>query len=469
MKENNMGNNNSARNKDAENKDTAVKTADTFHRSLFVIALPVTLQSLLQSSFSVIDQIMIGQMGSDSIAGIGLGGKFASMYSVVLNAVAAAAGIMVAQYIGQKNEKQLAKSFHVNLLFAMLIAAIFMAVSNLFPQELMAIYSKDGQTAALAAGYLRIYSLSFVPMAAAAMTAVVLRCIEAAVIPLVVSFVSVIMNTCLNYLLIFGRLGCPELGVRGAAAASVISQVCACALMLGFFMIKLGHKHIRLPFDVRLGRQDRQQYISILGPILICEFMWSLGENVYAAIYGNIGTGDCAAMTMTGPIQGLMIGALSGLAQAAGIMIGKSLGNEEYDKAYADSRRLIGYGAAGSAVLSVLLILFGRYYVMIYNVESSVQIISCHILIAFAVIAPVKVQNMIVGGGIIRSGGMTKYVMWVDIIGTWIFGVPLGLLAAFVWKLPIPLVYFILSLEEVVRLLISIVIFRGKKWMRSLE
>lgn len=442
---------------------------ETFRRSLITIALPVTLQSLLQSSFSVIDQIMIGQMGSDSIAGIGLGGKFASIFSVVLNAVAAAAGIMAAQYMGQKNERQLARSFHVNMLFSMLIAAVFMAVSGFGPNEIMSLYTKDGGTGALAADYLRIFCLAFLPMAVTTMTSVMLRCMEAAVVPLAVSFVSVIMNTCLNYLLIFGRFGCPALGVRGAATASVISQAAACVLTLAFFLVKLRRQGLRLPFDIRLGRQAGMQYIGILAPILISEFMWSLGENVYAAIYGNIGTNDCAAMTMTGPVQGLMIGALSGLAQAAGIMIGKSLGNEEYDKAYADSKRLICCGLLGSVLLSLLLAAFGGYYVRIYNVDASVQALSFRILIAFAIISPVKVQNMILGGGIIRSGGMTKYVMWVDIIGTWLFGVPLGLLAAFVWKLPIPFVYFILSQEEVVRLLISVAVFRRKKWMRRLK
>ena len=126
-------------------------------------------------------------------------------------------------------------------------------------------------------------------------------------------------------------------------------------------------------------------------------------------------------------------------------------------------------GLAGSVILSLLLILLGRYYVAIYNVAPQIQVVSYQILIAFAIISPVKVQNMILGGGIIRSGGMTKYVMWIDLIGTWIFGVPLGLLAAFVWKLEIPYVYFVLSLEEVIRLLISVVIFRKKKWMKSLE
>ena len=211
------------------------------------------------------------------------------------------------------------------------------------------------------------------------------------------------------------------------------------------------------------------QYLGILAPILVCEFMWSLGENVYAAIYGNIGTDACAAMTMTGPIQGLMIGALSGLAQAAGILIGKSLGNEAYDKAYKDSKRLMWYGLAGSLVLSVALVLLGQFYVRIYNVEPQVRTMAYQLLVVFAIVSPVKVQNMILGGGIIRSGGKTQYVMWVDLIGTWIFGVPLGLLSAFVFDLPITYVYFILSMEEVVRLLISVVIFRKKRWMRTLE
>lgn len=451
-----------------ENDGTAQKES-SFQSNLLRIALPVTLQSLLQSSFSIIDQVMIGQLGSDSIAGIGLGGKFASLYSVVLGAVAVAAGIMVAQYMGQKNAKELAKSFHINLLISVVIAMLFMAVCNLFPQAIMSLYTKDSATCAQAVSYLKIYSFSFLPMAFTTMMAVLLRCSEAAVVPLAASFLSVILNTGLNYLLIFGKLGCPALGVRGAAIASVIAQAAACILTFCIFLWQLHKKGIDLSFSVALSKVSRQQYIGILAPILICEFAWSVGENVYAAIYGNMGTDPCAAMTMTGPIQGLMIGALSGISQAAGIMIGKSLGRREYEKAYEDSKKMIKCGLTGSVVLSVLLILLGRYYVSIYNVEMQVQAVAYQILIAFAVISPVKVQNMILGGGIIRSGGMTKYVMWIDLIGTWLFGVPLGLLAAFLWKLDIPYVYFVLSLEEVVRLLIAAVIFYKKTWMKSLQ
>lgn len=122
---------------------------------------------------------------------------------------------------------------------------------------------------------------------------------------------------------------------------------------------------------------------------------------------------------------------------------------------------------AGSVILSFVLIAAGGPYVEIFPVEAEVQVSTRHVLLAFAVISPVKVQNMILGGGIIRSGGKTKYIMWIDFIGTWLFGVPLGFLAAFVWELTIPYVYFMLSLEECVRYMISLVVFKKGLWINK--
>lgn len=437
-----------------------------FREDLIGIALPVTLQALLQSSFGVVDQIMIGQLGSESIAGIGLGGRFVSLYTVVLGAVAAAAGIMVAQYVGAKDEKGMERGFYLNLVLSLLLAAVFMTVCCIFPYRIMALYTRDEAVKVQAAVYLRMYAFSFLPVAISTIMAVFLRCIGKAIMPLAASFFSVILNTGLNYLLIFGHGGFTAMGVRGAALASVISQTAAFGLTAICFCI-FCKGMIHWP-SLSLSSETWRQYLGILTPILICEFMWSLGENVYGSIYGHLGTEPCAAMTMTGPVQGLMIGLLSGVSQAAGIMIGRHLGKEDYEAAYRDGKRLMGCGAAGSLILSLLLLVLGQSYVLIYNVELSVQSMAYQILAVFAVISPIKVQNMILGGGIIRSGGMTRYVMWIDLIGTWLFGVPLGLLAAFVWRLPIPQVYFILSLEEAVRLLLSIFIFRRKSWMRKL-
>lgn len=440
-----------------------------FLKSMARIALPVALQSLMQSSFSLIDQVMIGQLGSVSIAGIGIAGKFAGIYSVVLGAVSAAAGIMLAQYIGQNNERAFGSSFRRNLMLSLVTAALFWLLCVVFALELMSLYTKDTRTCETAAAYLRIYAWSFLPMAVTSIVSVLLRCTERAFFPLLAGIFGVALNTGINYVLIFGKLGFSPMGERGAAIASVIAQIGACALTLLFLFAGRKKVKMRLGICEKSDKQSAVQFVKILAPVLACEFLWSAGENVYAAIYGRIGTDACAAMTMTGPVQGIVIGALSGLAQAAGIMIGKSLGNREYDKAYADSKRLMRYGLVGALLLSALLLLLAPSYVMIYNVSETVRGICVNILMVFAVLAPVKVCNMILGGGIIRSGGRTDYVMWVDIIGTWVFGVPLGLFAAFILHLSIPYVYLLLSLEEVVRLLISLVLFQKRGWMKSLE
>ena len=133
------------------------------------------------------------------------------------------------------------------------------------------------------------------------------------------------------------------------------------------------------------------------------------------------------------------------------------------------SEKLMLYGAIGSALLSVIVMIASKAYVGIYQVDNAVKTMTMQILFAYAIVVPFKVLNMILGGGIIRSGGRTKYVMFIDMVGTWCFGVPLGLLSAFVWKLSIPYVYFLLSLEECIRFGISLIVFRRRKWMNQLE
>ena len=207
---------------------------------------------------------------------------------------------------------------------------------------------------------------------------------------------------------------------------------------------------------------------SVLLPLFVCEASWSLGENVYAAIYGRMGTEQSAAMTLTAPIQGLAIGALCGLSQAAGVIVGKRLGGEDYDGAYRAAKRLMVYGAVGASVLCAVVLLTSGAYVEIYQVSRTVKRLTRQILFVYALAAPFKVLNMILGGGILRSGGRTAYVMGIDMLGTWGFGVPLGLLGAFVWRLPIASVYLLLSLEGCVRFAISMAVFRRKRWMRRL-
>ena len=445
------------------------KRKQTFFTTVCNLAIPVALQSMLQSSFSIVDQIMIGQLGSVNVAGVGLAGKFSSIFSVIVSAIGAVAGIMISQYIGQQNKREVRRSFYLNLILAIGMAAAFTIICVAFPKQIMSLYIKDASTIAASANYLRIIAGTFLPIAGATLLSTMFRCMEKAQLPLYASIASAILNTVLNYILIFGKCGVAPMGAEGAAIATLVSQ-CANFLVM-FLMICKYNDYFKISGNVEkaMSKVNWKQYFNMLLPMLVCEFAWSLGENVYAAIYGHIGTEASAAMTLTNPVQGLMMGALCGLAQAAGVIIGKKLGNKEYDDAYQSSKKLIKYGFVGSIILSVVIIITRKYYVEIYQVEESVKLLTKQILFAYAIIAPVKVLNMIVGGGIIRSGGKTKYVMAIDMTGTWIFGVPLGMLSAFVLNLPIHYVYFILSLEECVRLCMSLVVLRKKKWMNSLE
>ena len=314
-----------------------------------------------------------------------------------------------------------------------------------------------------------LISGTFVPMAGATLLSTLFRCLEKPRLPLYASILSALLNTGLNYILIFGKLGISPMGVRGAAFSTVISQ-CANFLLMFLMLSQNGSllKSNEGEPTVTL-RMNWKQYWSMLLPLLVCEVVWSLGENVYAAIYGHMSTDASAAMTLTNPLQGLVIGALCGLSQAASVIIGKHLGRGENETAYWSAKKLMVYGAIGSVFLSIIVIFTSKAYVGIYQVDNAVKTMTIQILCTYALVVPFKVLNMILGSGIIRSGGRTKYVMFIDMVGTWCFGVPLGLVSAFVWKMSLSYVYLLLSLEECIRFGISLIVFHRRKWMNQLE
>lgn len=217
-----------------------MKQNHSFFRNVCNLAIPVALQSMLQSSFGIVDQIMIGQLGSVNIAGVGLAVKFSGIFSVVVAALGAVAGIMISQYLGQQDRIEVKRSFFLNLYFALGLAALFTALCLLSPGWIMGFYTTDPATLAATAGYLRILSGTFFSMACATMLSALLRCMEKASLPLYASFLAAAVNTALNYLLIFGRFGFPAMGTAGAAIATVISQFLNLALMF-FMAIRLFH------------------------------------------------------------------------------------------------------------------------------------------------------------------------------------------------------------------------------------
>ena len=436
----------------------------SFFRSVCALAVPVALQSMLQASFGVVDQVMIGQLGGVEVAAVGLAGKFTGIYNVVVSAVGAVAGIMISQYMGQKNTAETRRSLVFNLRVCLILAALFTLAGVAVPERIMGLYIDDIVTAETAGRYLFIVSGTFLPAAGVTILSTHLRCMEKASLPLYAGIASAAVNTGLNWVLIFGKLGAPSLGVTGAALATLISQLVYFAVIFTMYL-----KYRERAENTAAGPFAWKQYLSMLLPLLVSEFLWALGENVYAGIYGHLGTDATAAMTLTNPVQSLAIGALCGLSQAAAILIGKRLGDGDRETAYREAKKLLLYGLAGSLILSAVIFFISPWYVRIFKVETGIRELTEQILAAYAAVMPFKVLNMIIGSGILRSGGKTTYVMAIDLVGTWLFGVPLGLLSAFVFRWPIPLVYLTLSMEECIRFAVSLVVFRRRGWMSQLK
>lgn len=434
-----------------------------FYKTLLKIAIPVTLQSMLQASFSIIDQVMIGQLGEASISSVGLCGNFTLIFTVIIGAVSTVAGILMAQFIGSDDKREAWCSFWVSALTSIIISSLFFLSSFIFSKNLLSLYTKDFEVINVGQVYFKIISFTYIPMAIANIVSSYLRCIEHATIPFISSFISVLINTSLNYIFIFNY----DMGIKGAALAALISQlVNLLFIIIGFVYITRKDKPI---VCLKFNKLSLNDYLIMIFPILISEFLWSLGQNVESSIYGHLSTSSLAAYTLTCPIQGLFVDALSGLSAAAAIMIGKQLGKKDYDGAYNDSKKIMYLGLVLSICISFILIIFAGNYTKLYKVDDYVKDIGKTILIVFALYAPIKVENMILGGGIIRSGGNTKLIMIIDIIGTWCVGIPLCLIATYIFKWDIVGIYALLTTEEVFRLIVSLIVFKKRKWLISLS
>ena len=438
-----------------------------YMKEILQIGLPITLQSILQASYSMVDQLMVGTLGTLSIAGGGLVGKFASLVLFTLSSIASVTSILVSQYHGSRDKEGISKSFFSCLYMALAVMTLFMTACLLLPEGILSMYTPDREMIQVAVPYFIVIAISFLPMTLTMEFSALLRSIEKSKFPLYAGMASMLLNVIFNYAFIFGKLGMPRLGLLGAGIGTLLSRMVECFVQL-FFIIRLCRKKELYLHPVSILKLEQYQKISIIAlPLLVNEFSWSVGENIYAAIYGRIGTESVAAMTLINPLMGMFIGMFSGVSTAATVMTGKRLGRDEKDEAYGIAKYLAKVGGVGSIIVSAILVAISNLYVNLYDVEPQVIEISKRIIYVLAAYLIVKISNMIIAGGVLRSGGKTKYTLYIDMLGTWMFGVPLGFIGAFVLKWPIEAVYALLSFEEVVRLIITLIVFKKKIWMNN--
>ena len=444
-----------------------LQNTPTIKNQVLVLALPVTLQSLFQSSLGIIDQLMVGQLGTKSIAAVGMGSKFANLYTVSLAAIGTAASIMMAQYYGQKNTKGLSKAFFINTLYACILMIGFAIPALFFPQWILSLYTNESEVITLAADYLFLIALGFPPLLVTMMLANHMRNVGFPNIPMISGSISVVANTLLNFLLIFGSFGFPRLGLKGAALATTYTRYLECMLLFLFFLKIQKKTPFKITWQPGILHDFALPAFLIGFPVLVNEFLWGFGETVYAVVYGHMGTQAMAAMTLTFPIQGLSIGLFSGVSTAAAILVGNLLGKKEEEQAYALTKQFIKWTVWGSIGLGIVLVIATPFYVGLFKVNQQTYVLAETTLKVFSIALWVMVSNMVLGG-ILRSGGKTHFTLWLDMLGTWGIGVPMGFIAAFVWNLQLPWVYALITFEELVRLMLGLFLIRTKKWMGTL-
>lgn len=438
-------------------------------KTLLSIALPISIQSLIQSSLGMIDQIMIGQLGENAVASVNLGTRLMFIMVYSLSGISAVASIYTSQYEGAGTKEKHSSVMKITILEGLICVLPFLIVGLFFPSTVVRVFSKDINVVGSGANYLFITAFGFIPKLFSISISAILRCTGKAKITLITGFISVISNTLLNLIFIFGFGPIKAYGVEGAAIATVIAIFIEATVNI-IYLEKTKHpSRLSLAVKAKLEKQFYKKFTITTLPAIGNECFWALGDAIYSAIYGHMSTVSLAAMTLTFPIQGMSVGFFSGLAAAAGVIIGNKLGARETEDAYTISWDFFKLCVVGCGILGVLISIFGSVYLNFYKVSDDVMHYAKILLIIFSCYLWIKVSNMVMLGGVLRSGGKTRFTLILDLIGTWGIGIPVGLITAFVFKWDILLVYAAISFEELVRLILGLIKVKSKEWISIIE
>lgn len=438
-------------------------------KTLFSIALPISIQSLLQSSLGMIDQIMIGQLGETAVASVNLGTRLMFIMVYSLSGISAVSSIYTSQYEGAGTKDKHSAVMKITILEGLVCVLPFLIAGLFFPQQIVRIFSEDNTVIQKGANYLFITAFGFIPKLFSIAISAILRCTGKAKITLITGLSSVAINTVLNLIFIFGFGPIKAYGVEGAAIATVIAIFIEATINI-IYLEKTKHpSRLSLAIKAKADKGFYKKFAITTLPAIGNECFWALGDAIYSGIYGHMSTVSLAAITLTFPIQGMSVGFFSGLSAAAGVIIGNNLGAKKTKEAYTLAWDFFKLCIIGCGIIGILIVLFGSVYLKFYNVTDEVKLYTKSLLAIFACYLWVKVSNMVMLGGVLRSGGKTRYTLILDLIGTWGIGIPLGFLCAFVFKWNILMVYTAINIEEVIRLTLGLIKVKSKDWISIID
>ncbi|AOR23531.1 MATE family efflux transporter [Clostridium taeniosporum] len=439
-----------------------------FIRKTIAIAIPVTIQALLNTILNLIDTMMIGQLGETTIAAVGLANKVFFVFTLLLFGIVSGSSILTAQYWGKRDIKNIRKVLGISLIIGLIGAIIFVIPSLICPNLVMRIFTPSEYTIKIGAAYLSIVALSYPLTAITNAYISLLRAVNEVKAPVVISLFSILINAILNYTLIFGHFGFPALGVQGAAIGTLIARIIECISVLSVVYLKNGPAAARLKELVDFNKAFIKIFFITVSPVIANEFMWGLGVTIYSLVYGRMGDGAVAAITITQTVEQIAVVIFQGISAATAVILGNELGANKLKKADIHAKYLFILQFIGTLVIGIICIFMRWPLIGLFTVTESVAVDISKCLIVFVVYLPFKMFNLVNITGVLRSGGDTKSGLILDTTGVWLIGIPLSYLGGIALSLPIYWVYVLVLAEEIYKFILSFKRYKQKKWLKNI-
>lgn len=438
-----------------------------FLRTLWVLALPIAIQNFIMSSLNLVDNLMIGSLGESSIAAVGLANQYFFIFMLCLSGVNAGASVFMAQYWGKREVKKIKSVLGLDLTIGFVTSIIFALGAFLFPRAIMSILSTDPKVITLGVSYLKMAAISYLVTNITMAYSSLLRSTEKPAVPMYASLIGVLANGFLNWIFIFGNLGVKPMGVMGAALATTIARFIEMFFILAMVYLKKNEMAATVKEIFSFDLDFTKVYFKTSWSVIVNEIVWSLGMTAYSIAFARIGTSAVASMQIATTIGNMFMVVFIGIAVAASIMIGNQIGagKEPLAEEYANK---IGFLAPiVGLVFGIFLWILAPLLVRPFNIEAETVKSTITVLRIMAIFCPIRVYNLVMIVGIFRGGGDTTYSMIVQAGTIWLYSVPISFIAAIIFKVPVTTVYFLISIEEFLKIFFEVKRLKSGKWIRN--
>ena len=442
-------------------------TKDRFYSQIVKLVIPIVIQNLLSAAVNSADVVMLNYVGQSSISAVSLAANYAGVLFMIYYGLGTGASMLSAQYWGKGDIQPIRVIQGIALRFSLLITLCFSAFAFFAPQLMMKLFTNDAELIAIGAGYLRVMSVTYLCWGVVEIYLAILRSIGRVTVSMVLNVMAFSLNIFLNAVFIFGLFGAPKLGATGVAIATALSRIIE---LIGCIVVSLFSQDIRLNpgYMFLRNRVLFQDFIRLSLPALLNDLAWSVAFSMYSVILGHMGSDAVAANSLVVVVRNFGTVLCFGAASAGGILLGNVMGEGDMERAKEYASKLMKLTVITGAI-GGLLVLCATPFVLHFAKlsETAMHYLKYMLLINTYYIMGTAVNTTLIAG-VFRAGGDSRFGLICDTIDMWGYAVPLGFLAAFVLKLPVLWVYFLLCTDEFVKWPWVIRHYRSQKWLKNI-